>query len=317
MAKKASNEQLLSAYAELGNVWRVAERFGMCGQSVHERLTKLDAIVTNRFTEQDIARIRNEYEAARDAGKLAELAASMGRDKTTLCGMAGKLGMTKVSGRPMPWADSIGTAVAKRWATHGHPRGMLGKHHSPESRAKMSASLRKAADARPRAKKREAVLKTLRTKAERGILARHRPGVTWRGGWREVGGKRSYYRSRWEANYARYLQWLKEDGVIADWEHEPFTFWFEKARTGAACYLPDFRVTELDGGCVYHEVKGWLDKRSASKLRRMRSVHPDVKILVIDRSQYVAVSKRVAHLIPEWEHSKDDKGCPVPKGMLI
>src|SRR5690348_2401057 len=54
--QKASDEQIVSAYAELNNVWKVAERFGMCGQSVHERLTKAGIIEKiNVFTDDDMA----------------------------------------------------------------------------------------------------------------------------------------------------------------------------------------------------------------------------------------------------------------------
>ena len=42
---------------------------------------------------------------------------------------------------------------------------------------------------------------------------------TNKAGWREIGDKRCYFKSAWEANYARYLQWLKENGRIIDWEY--------------------------------------------------------------------------------------------------
>ena len=87
-------------------------------------------------------------------------------------------------------------------------------------------------------------------------------------GWREIGGIRKYYRSRWEANYARYLEFLKVNGEIEKWEHEPETFWFEGIKRGVMSYLPDFRVTEKNGDIVFHEVKGWMDARSITKIKR-------------------------------------------------
>lgn len=78
-----------------------------------------------------------------------------------------------------------------------------------------------------------------------------------------------YVRSRWEANYARYLNWLKSLGEIRDWKYEPDTFEFADIKRGTRFYTPDFKITEKNGETVYHEVKGWLDQRSATKLKRM------------------------------------------------
>lgn len=119
-------------------------------------------------------------------------------------------------------------------------------------------------------------------------------------GWREIGGVRKYYRSKWEANYARYLEWLRSRGDISNWEHEPKTFWFEAIRRGVRSYLPDFRVTENGGAEVYHEVKGWMDPKSKTKLKRMAKYHPTVKIVVIDKKAMASVST-LARLIPGWE----------------
>ena len=131
------------------------------------------------------------------------------------------------------------------------------------------------------------------------------PSPVFRSGWREIGGKRNYYRSQWEANYARYLEWLKQRGEILDWEHEPETFWFEGIKRGVCSYLPDFRVTEKkrDGSISieYHEVKGWMDGRSATKIRRMAKYHPDVKLIVIDAGQYRALCRDAAALVEGWE----------------
>lgn len=51
-AKKASNEQILESYQRLNSVWLVAKEFGMCGQTVHERLVRLGKIhKMNTFSE--------------------------------------------------------------------------------------------------------------------------------------------------------------------------------------------------------------------------------------------------------------------------
>src|SRR5687768_3513242 len=92
--------------------------------------------------------------------------------------------------------------------------------------------------------------------------------------WRVIGGIRKYFRSRWEANYARYLEWLKTNGEIVSWTHEPKTFWFEKIKRGTRSYLPDFCVIEKNGKEVYYEVKGYMDSKSKTKIKRMAKYYP-------------------------------------------
>jgi predicted nucleic acid-binding Zn ribbon protein len=121
------------------------------------------------------------------------------------------------------------------------------------------------------------------------------------------GGRRDdlagrYFRSAWEANWARYLNWLVRHGAIASWQFEATTFEFHKIKRGSRFYTPDFRVTNNDASIEYHEIKGYMDPRSATKLRRMAKYYPGVKIVLIEKSAYAAVAKKIAALIPEWEH---------------
>lgn len=120
-------------------------------------------------------------------------------------------------------------------------------------------------------------------------------------GWREIGGVRIYFRSRAEANYARWLEYLRCAGKITRWEFEAETFWFGDIKRGVCSYLPDFRVTRPDGSVEHHEVKGWMDPRSKTKLRRMAKFHPTVKLLVLDAQRYRRLAKDVRHIVPGWE----------------
>jgi len=184
---------------------------------------------------------------------------------------------------------------------HGHPRGMLGKKHSSatKERLRVTSTLK---NARLTSDERAALaMKSMRTRVKNGTAHPHRVGVTWKSGWREIGGARKFYRSRWEANYARYLNWLLELGEIADWEHEPETFWFDGVRRGCVSYLPDFRVLENDGRVVYHEVKGWMDSRSKTKIRRMAKYHPAVRLIVVAEKQYKEIERKVSAIIAGWE----------------
>ncbi len=125
--------------------------------------------------------------------------------------------------------------------------------------------------------------------------------ATGKQGWRTIGGIKKYYRSKWEANYARYLQWLKENSHILDWKHEPTTFWFKDIKRGVRSYLPDFSITETSGTIVYHEVKGWMDAKSATKIKRMAKYHPDIKLIVIQKASYLDIKQKVSRMIQGWE----------------
>lgn len=100
--------------------------------------------------------------------------------------------------------------------------------------------------------------------------------------WREIGGRRIFFRSNWEYKYAKYLQFLKENGPIKEWEHEPKTFWFEEIKRGTRSYLPDFKVTLPCGAHYWVEVKGYFDKKSLTKIKRFRKYYPQEQLVVID-----------------------------------
>jgi hypothetical protein len=92
----------------------------------------------------------------------------------------------------------------------------------------------------------------------------------------------TWFRSRWEATYAQHLEHLKDVGTISAWEYEADAFIFDGVRFGPKGYVPDFKVTDADGGVTYHEVKGWLDRLSRLKLKRMAMFYPEVAIILVD-----------------------------------
>lgn len=105
------------------------------------------------------------------------------------------------------------------------------------------------------------------------------------------GDRTIFMRSSWEANIASYLQFLKENGQLKEWEYEVKTFWFMKIMRGVRSYKPDFRITRNDDTQFYIEVKGYMDAKSATKLKRMKKYHPDVHIQVIDVVRYTSIKK--------------------------
>ncbi len=182
-----------------------------------------------------------------------------------------------------------------------HPRGMLGKKHSEQVKKIISEKSTNIAKEMSPEKRIGITLKAMKTKEKNGTMSLPKQKTTWKSGWREIGGNKKFYRSRWEANYARYLQWLKETSRIKDWKHECKTFWFDGVKRGTVSYLPDFWVQEIDESESYHEVKGWMDDKSKTKIKRMAKYHPDVKLIVITGKEYKVLESSLSSIIPEWE----------------
>jgi hypothetical protein len=118
--------------------------------------------------------------------------------------------------------------------------------------------------------------------------------------WREIGGKKHYFKSIWEANYARYLQWKKEKGEIKEWHYEPKDFWFEDIKRGVRSYKPDFLVEELNETSVWYEVKGFYDARSLTKIKRFRKYYPLETLFLIDSEWFNSYGKMYGSIM-EWE----------------
>lgn len=196
---------------------------------------------------------------------------------------------------------AISKRMKQQWKDNPHPKGMLGKKHTVETLRILSIKSKESEARMTDKQKSDRSRKMIETKMERGNLVNQRQKQTWKADWHEIGGKRKYYRSKWESNYARYLEFLKSQGKIKDWFHEPKVFWFEGIKRGCVSYLPDFLVIENDGSEAYHEVKGWMDDRSKTKIRRMAKYFPKVKLVVIDSKGYKALSKTAGAVVPGWQ----------------
>lgn len=179
--------------------------------------------------------------------------------------------------------------ASKVWKRKPHPRGMLGKNHAIATRVNFSIQrrgkkLNLSDDQKQRRSDNSTRLMQKRMLTKGTMYSRSSAG------WFDVGGQICFFRSSWEVNYARYLQWLLQRGEIQKWEYEPDTFWFESIRRGVRSYLPDFKVTEVSG-VSYHEVKGWMDAKSKTKLDRMARYYPEVKLVLIEKNEYNSILK--------------------------
>ena len=110
---------------------------------------------------------------------------------------------------------------------------------------------------------------------------------------------RIWMRSKWERNYAFYLDWLKSIGEIQGWAYEPDEFEFPVKR-GTRFYKPDFRITNNDNSVEYHEVKGYWTGKAKTQVKRFRKYYPDLKLVIIGKDAYKAIAEKSA-LILGWE----------------
>ncbi len=118
--------------------------------------------------------------------------------------------------------------------------------------------------------------------------------------WVTIGDKRFYARSKWEANYARFLEFCKTHKLIKDWTHEPRTWWFDGIKRGVNSYKPDFEVFLNDGGFEVHEVKGYMDGKSATKIKRMKTYFPLVVLKVVGPDWFKLNNSKYKSLIKDW-----------------
>jgi len=126
------------------------------------------------------------------------------------------------------------------------------------------------------------------------------------------GGKRAdlnnrYFRSRWEANYARYLNVLIKQKAVTKWEYEAETFRFNGINKGTMSYLPDFKVWYKDGTIKFIEIKGYMNQKSATQLKRMKKYFPTVKVELVDSKKYRLLNRQLKNIIPNWEIDEKKK----------
>lgn len=111
-----------------------------------------------------------------------------------------------------------------------------------------------------------------------------------------------FFRSAWEANYARILNHYKDLGLIIEWEYEPQKFYFTDFgyKSGPWVFTPDFGVYSSDETLEYHEIKGretGSDRRKYSRFRK----HSGYELKVVGKTEYRLLEARFSPTIPNWE----------------
>lgn len=190
----------------------------------------------------------------------------------------------------------------RQFGRQGHPRGMLGKKHSRETLELLADKSRmRWADPESALNSEHAA----QLRSDHLVKRLRQPGSQMNNGYSrcrrghraDLGGQ--FFRSAWEANYARYLSWQRSRGAISGWRYEARRFEFPDRR-GARSYLPDFEVTMPDGLVEWHEVKGWLDGPSKTRLKRFAKHYPDQRLVLIDAAWFKS-NGNLRQIVPHWE----------------
>jgi len=191
----------------------------------------------------------------------------------------------------------------KEWISiNGHPKGSLGYKHSEATKLKFS-KISKQRWADPNYILNSDIHK--QKKSDR-MSRMQTMGILRNRYSRAKIGKRKdlnnlFVRSSWEANYARYLNYLMSINKLLRWEYESDTYYFEEIKRGVRSYTPDFKIFNNDGTIEYHEVKGWMDCKSKTKLKRMAKYYPEIRIVLICAKEYCNIKNYFSKIIPYWE----------------
>jgi hypothetical protein len=313
-----TEDELIRSFHASGILYKdIADRIGNTTSYVRNYCWRHQIRRQAEWTDEQLAMLRSWY--ADHSGKKLEakvLAEIIGKDVVVVRLKASRLGLTEqdrdLGGtkiKPRKYenqSDRIAgiRAARKQWyAEHEHPRGFAGHRHRKDSIDVMVFALANWRATLSPAERSEVARKAVATKVERygsgnpGAFGENAYSRVNRGYAEDIPGL--HFRSQWEANYARFLDWLKAKGEIQDWAYESERFIFHGVTKAPVTYTPDFKVTENSGSVIYHEVKGWMDGPSKSKLKRMAKFYPDVSIIVIGAGEYKALAKW-ASLIPCW-----------------
>jgi len=298
--------KVLRTSYEIGvTVSNISISLGRTERAVRNKAYKLKITNPNRISDEVKKYVIDNYKSY----NVSDVAEHIGMNKANVSRLAKQLGIARTGRKVETLAPKrVGAWHPKGWIKpteeehrrrlseaqklkikkYGHPRGMLGKHHSEEFSKNMSERV-KLAWKDPNSKMNsEEYRQQLSDNQSKRMTDRIRlsPNSIYsrtQKGWADIGDKHYYFKSGWELKYANYLETLRKGNAIMDWEYEPDTFWFEAIRRGVRSYTPDFKLFFDDSTIQYHEVKGWMDAKSKTKIKRMAKYYPDISLTVIDQ----------------------------------
>lgn len=277
-----------------------------------------------RWTEAELAELRAIYEAAKAGGplNLDRFAARYGRQPGNVDRKARELGLTnprrpKTAQPRLPLAGfrqgspelraHLARKTREQFAELGHPRGMAGKKHRPESLAKTREGNRRYWESITPAQLADRNRRMIATRIARhgsgnpATKGQHLHSLAKRGRRADLGGL--FVGSAWEANIARWLNYLNTAGLVREWQYEPRTFAFADVTDAPRTYTPDFRVIDAGGQEYFVEVKGRLTDLDWLKEERLRACYPGIQLTRIDASLYAELDQCFRDVLPHWERA--------------
>ena len=292
-----------SSHAIHKSVWKVGEIVGFTGQKVHSilRKNKINTSKPKEFTEEQEAELNEIYLNFKYGdGAVDAFCLKHNKSRANVSRKARKMGLSTRSREGSKVNNLKISQRNKEWHKENeHPKGMIGKKHSPSTIKTMSENLKKIHQNPESYLNSDEYRQILSDRASKNQANGIFKGGYSRGkqGTYDINGKKIFFRSLWEANYALYLDFLVSIGEIKKWEFEKDVFWFLAIKRGVRSYKPDFKVFKTDEIFCYHEVKGWMDNKSKTKLNRMRIYYPEVKIELIDSKRYNGIKKKMNGIV--------------------
>lgn len=274
----------------------------------------------NPLTDEEKLAIKNFYMENPYEIDVEGFSKKLGRAKVTIERYARKLGLTNYK-RPLSQntKEKMKESLKKyrksdlyiinkerqkellsHYLNNNHPKGMLGKHHSEETRKKLSLSHIELFKNMSDEEKHKRAMKSVETKRKKGGFSTTTNAYSrCKGGIRE--DLNQYFRSAWEANIARVLNYLD-----VEWKYEYKRFNFENEFEGILSYQPDFYLPKYD---KWIEVKGWMDEKSKIRLTLFKKYYPieSSNLFLIDEKEYKNIEKQYSNLINNWEYKNNYK----------
>lgn len=300
------NKEIIKLYYELKSVWKVGDAVGMSGQKVHSILNKMGINTSKKpeFTDEMTREIIDIYKNLKSGdGSIDDFSEKYKISRQNISRKARKLGISNPNRENHESLNKNISEHAKTRLKDNHPRGFLGKTHSTETRLILSGISKKTWNNKDHYLNSEEYKQSNSDKMYNLQKSGKIPRGYSRGkqGIYNVNGREIYFRSIWEPNYALYLDFLIKNKQIKKWDYETDTFWFEKIKRGVRSYKPDFKVVNTDDTIEYHEVKGYMDAKSKTKLKRMKIYFPDVKMILIDQKVYKDIIAKTSGIIKYFE----------------
>lgn len=272
-------------------------------KAYHLGITKRDRY----YTEKEIQYLKENI----DKMSYKDIAGVLNKDVSNVCRKCKELNLIKTKKSksilyPAPkkiytkeQREAMSLRTKEWYKTHEHPRGFKGHKRTEDDKKRMVEGAKKWWKEADKMIIQERNNKQRQTKILNNTL---NPMNNQENPYsRAKGGKRrdlnnTYFRSAWEANIARYYNYL---GI--EWQFEPKTFVFKNIKRGSVSYTPDFYLPKED---KWIEVKGWMDSKSKTKLRRFKEQYPKeyAKLQLITEKEYKEIQRKLACFIKNWEY---------------